>query len=361
MRRWIFATVVLGVVAATMLVARRRSDLPDEALYALQYPEVNAARTLMLTRSDSVRAWSAALTRAQSLALAATATRGPQPFLLETRGIVSPGTRAAFSRILEAELARIGTPRVPIRVLLASDTAASYSNYAGWYLRPTTAGDPCVVIIRLRESQTATFAPRTGDQRLGVCALYARHGMPGAGIAAWLDSTRAISAAGDSASVGSGDRTSYPGVSRIAGGMLLQALAPAACVAGRDEACVTATLHPRFEEPRRVIIDIARSPKMSSVYPYEITDYPGNMTASLRASMGPESFQRWWQSSLPPAEAYEQISGEPFALWARRYMEGFIGKRNPGPLRAEFPLVLGLLLAVVMAWWGIRGARRARS
>lgn len=361
MRRWIFATVVLGVVAATVLIARKSSDLQDESLYELQYPEVHAARRLLLTRSDSVRAWTAALSRAQSLALAASATRGSQPFLLETRGMISAGTRTAFSLHFEDELAQIGAPRVPIRVVLASDTTAGFGNFAGWYLRPSAEGDPCVIVLRLRESRTTTFSPRSGDRRLGVCTLYAQHGMPGPGIAAWLDSTRAISATGDSANASSAHGLAFRGVGRIAGGMILSALAPVACVAGRAEACVAATLSPTDGEQRRVVIDIARNPKLSAVYPYQINDYPGNVTASIRAALGPEGFQRWWQSSLPPDEAYEQISGEPFARWAQRYMEGYIGKRQPGPLRAELPVLLGLLLTAGMAWWGIRGAARARS
>ncbi|WKW12662.1 hypothetical protein Strain138_001961 [Pseudogemmatithrix spongiicola] len=365
MRRWITATVVTGIVVATVLVARMRERTPD-AVFAQQHPEVAEARAQVLARGDTMRAWSAALARAQTLAIAASVTRGPQPFVLETRGAISAGTRAAFLQLIERELQAIGTPKVPLRVLLVADSNASFSSYSGWYLRPARLGEPCIVMIRIRESRSQTFAPRTGDRRLGVCGLYARHGMPGPGIAAWLDETRAISAAGDSSA--SWDReaptqrqVAWGGVSRLSGGMMLEAAAPLACAAGRGDACHIALLNPVNDTRRRVSLPVAQEPRLSSAYPFELRDYPGDVTATLRASMGAERFARWWQSALPPAQAYEAVTGEAFETWAMSYMRRYVGERNSGPLRAGLPLALGLLLVAGLSGWAVLRAPRARS
>jgi len=365
MRRWITATVIIGIVVATVLVARK-GQLPEDAVLALQYPEVAQARAQVLARGDTLRAWSAALARAQALAVAASVTRGPQPFVLETRGAVSAGTRAAFLQLIERELQAIGTPKVPLRVLLVADSSASFSSYSGWYLRPANASDPCIVTIRIRESRSQTFAPRTLDRRLGVCGLYARHGMPGPGIAAWLDETRAVSAAGDSSATWDLEtptqrQVAWGGVSQLAGGMMLSAVAPLACAAGRDEACLTALLDPIDETRRRVSVPVAQEPRLSSAYPFELTHYPGDVTATLRASMGADRFARWWQSALPPAQAYEAVTGEAFESWAMWYMRRYVGERNSGPLRAGLPLALGLLLTAGLSGWAVLRAPRARS
>lgn len=365
MRRWISTTVIVGVVVATILVARMR-DVSQDAAYAQQYPEVAAARARVLAVGDTLRAWTAALARAQTLAHAAAVTRGPQPVMVETRGGITAGTRAAFTQVVERELEAIGTPKVPLRVLLVADSSASFSSYAGWYLRPGTAGDPCIVMIRVRESRNQAMAPRTGDRRLGVCGLYARHGMPGPGIAAWLDETRAVSAAGDSSTSWNREtpaprRGAWGGLSQLAGGMMLEAAAPLACAAGRGAACRIALLDPIDDARRRVSVPVAQDPKLSSAYPFELNDYPGDVTATLRASMGAERFARWWQSALPPAEAYEAVTGAAFETWAMAYTRRFVGPRNPGPLRAGLPLALGLLLAAGLGGWAVLRAPRARS
>lgn len=357
-RSWLYAIVGLGMVAAIVVAARMARSDSAPAIWDLRYPEVAQARALMTARTDSVRAWAAAVLRARTLSLAASAARGPAPFALETRGDISDATRETFAADFARELATIPTPRVPLRVLLVADTTGM--GYAGWYLRPRAEGDACTIVIYSRRSRTRADTTLPTLRRLGVCGLYARHGMPGPGIAAWLDRTGAANAISDTTT----PRTE----ARIEAAdwpltfALMSIPAPFACTAGRVEACEAAMLEPLEADVRqRVDLDVAREPRLSGHYAYQADRYPGDVTASLRESLGAADFERWWKSASPPAEAYEALRGEPFARWAQRHLQQELGARKPGPLRAGLPLGLGVGLMLLLVFASLRFVSRQRS
>jgi hypothetical protein len=360
-RQWVYGIFGVGILAAIIWASRMGRTATDAELWASRYPEVAAARALVFARTDSVRAWDAVVNRARAHALAATVARGPAPFTLETRGDISEGTRDAFAAAFVRELAPIPTPRVPLRVLLVADSTGTNFWYSTWYLRPAVAGDPCAIVIVLRESRGQTFSPRASDRRLGICGLYARHGMPGPGIAAWLDRTQAASALADTTLPRTEATTYYDPLRWIGGGAMLQSLAHVACAAGRDEACEPAMFDPEANVQRRVQLDIPREPRLAIAYPFDMRSYPGDVTAALRQSMGPAVFAEWWTSALPPREAYEALRDEPFAAWARRYLASEIASRKAGPLRAGLPLGLGIGLMLLLAAASVWRTGRQRS
>jgi hypothetical protein len=357
-RRLLIGIVTVMTVLAVLVIARQRRELATAERLQDRYPEVAAARALLRARNDSLQAYGIAQQRAEARAAIASLRPGPGAFALETRGRVSAGTRAAFLAAFEDELAAIPEPQVPIRALLIADSARVPMNYGMWYRRPQREGDACVIVIKIGERPTETITPSTRIRRLGVCGFYARAGMPGPGIAAWLDSTRVAAALTDAAqSPGPGADISE----QLRGAQVTRFLAPVSCVAGHDAACLEAVLTPLPE--RRVLprVSADQAPDLVSAYGFEMDGYPGDATAQLRVALGDAQFAAWWRSALGPAEAYERLTGRPFARFARAYFEPYLGQRRPGPLRAGLPLVLGLLLAAAAASATIRYARRARS
>lgn len=357
MRRWIIAVVTTLTVAGVLVVARARSESSDPVALADRDPQVAAARALLRARNDSLQAWTLAHQRAIVLAAVATLRPSSAPFALETRGAVDAGTREAYAAVFAAELRDLGTPRVPIRVVLIADSARRSDFFAPWYIRPTRAGEPCIIALRVRRRANPAYSA-DGLQRLGPCGLYAVAGLPGPGIARWLDSTRAGSALSYRPPPVREplDRNRY-----LAAYQVLGRLAPIACAAGRDEACVEALLDPLANRRQLPAVGPADASGLVQRSSFELDDFPGVVTAAIRQSLGDERFAQWWASDLPPADAYERVSGVRFATFAQRYLRPYLGRKSSGPLTAGLPLALGMLLAVGLAYWAIRATPRARS
>src|SRR5690606_18831011 len=134
-------------------------------------------------------------------------------------------------------------------------------------------------------------------QRLGPCGLYAIAGIPGPGIATWLDSTRARAAL----SYREIEPTTVPDRRRLFGNQMLALLAPLSCAAGRDASCELALLTPFADRRRLPSVTSTGGQQLVSTYYFELEDYPGDVVAALRASLGEARFARWWASDLPPA------------------------------------------------------------
>lgn len=357
MRRWIIAVVTTLTLAAIFIVARARSNTPDAETLADRNPEIAAARALLGARNDTLQAWMQAHNRALIVTSISDLRPSDAAFAVETRGPVSPHIRDAFKAVIEAELRELPEPKVPIRLVLIADDGVRNEFFGQTFLRPQRAGEPCVVAIRVAARVDARFAPRNGLQRLGPCGLYAIVGMPGPGIASWLDSTRARAALSYRAT----EPTIVPDGGRLFGRQILAALTPLSCAAGRDASCIPALLDPHADRRRLPSVASVGGRTLVSTYYFEIEDYPGDVVAALRASLGEERFARWWASELPPAEAYERITGERFATFAQDYLRPRVGRRARGPLRADLPTALGILMAAALSVWAVRRTPRARS
>ncbi|HRN52230.1 MAG TPA: hypothetical protein PK788_01915, partial [Gemmatimonadaceae bacterium] len=355
MRRWIIAVVTTLTVAGVAVVARARSATPDAEALADRNPEVAAARALLRARNDTLQAWSQAHHRAVLIAGISSLRPSDAPFAVETRGAVSARTREAFTAAIDAELRELPAPRVPIRLLLITDETVRSEYFGQTFLRPQRAGEPCVIAIRVSARNDASFVPRSGLQRLGPCGLYAIAGMPGPGIARWLDSTRSRAALSYRAPVPPSEDARRQ---QLHANEILAWRSPLSCAAGRDASCAAALFDPFANRRRlpRVVADEGSA--IVSTYYFEHEDYPGEVAAALRQSLGDERFAQWWASELPPAEAYERITGERFAAFAQAYLRPRLGHRTPGPLSAGLPTALGILLAAALSAWAIRGTLR---
>jgi hypothetical protein len=262
--------------------------------------------------------------------------------------------RLALRDQLRRELAEIGGTRVPIRALILRDSSARW-----WQLhrvRPVAAGEPCTIVTWVRAQDAGGTGPRR-VRRLGVCGFYARHGMPGPAMAAWLDSTGARAARAD---------TTLPERTPRApqayhGGMVADEPALVACASGRRDACAAALLDPPAPR-RRPAVPLAPSlPGLSQGNTGLGYEYPSDVLARLREAMGPERFSLLWRDARPIDEAYAAIVGEPFAEFAQAYVRREVAPHPRGPLRAGLPLALSLALIVGAAWLAITITPRARS
>ena len=59
--------------------------------------------------------------------------------------------------------------------------------------------------------------------------------------------------------------------------------------------------------------------------------------------------------------AYDAVTGESIDAWGRSYMRRYVGERQPGPLQAGLPLMIGLLLTAGLYGWAVLRAPRPRS
>ena len=147
---------------------------------------VARARAEYQARSDSAIALDRALERA--LALEAVRTLRPSAaavsFTADPR--LNAAQRAEFARVAEAQFAAYDAPVVPLRVVLGAMDQAG-AGYRHLAVLPTKPGEPCVSVL-LVEPTRVHVRPRGSDRFAGICGFYARHGLPGRGVLAWIDS-----------------------------------------------------------------------------------------------------------------------------------------------------------------------------
>lgn len=348
-----------GAVAAAALFAALVPDDRTSDVYAMldRDAQVIAALRDVGAASDSLRRINGIIERAEMLAHATQLRRARTAFELTAAPDVPAATRQAFAERLAAEGAALGIPRVPVRVHVVQ-VDRLFGAYTRYVVLPRE-GDACVVVVATRRNQ-ANLRPVAGDRLVGTCGLYARYGMPGAGMQEWLEADQGRSSGTDSVSAEFWSRRPRGRQSSV----ILSAFSPvtAACVAGNDAACertlfgnepmgLFATPAPPTGPTRRVLRSSAlANPQLPTV-----------TLALLRQHLGEASFARLWASETAPAAAYPRLTGEPVAVFARAALRTEVVPHRPGPLHGGVPLALGLAFGAGMATWALRGTKRARS
>lgn len=320
---------------------------------------IDNARAEYRARGDSAIALDRALERAVAMEAAGGVRRSSAPVAFSADPSISANVRAGFASVADAQLASLGTPNVPVRIVLVpiEDLGSGYRHVA---VLPSSATEPCVSVLQVA-SNGLRAQPEPNDRLVGVCGFYARYGMPGRGVLAWIDSSYSLTLALDVAPPtpprDPKRRDSFSGYTI--------ALAPstAACIAGRVAACASAVagadwMQIRFYSRGQLSESDARIVRTSSYAPRWA---PSSYFARMRDHVGDEAFTKIWTSDAAPPLAYEQVMGESFAEFARPLLLEELKPHTPGPLHADFPLVLSLSVGALCAAWAIRRTRRARS
>lgn len=203
---------------------------------------------------------------------------------------------------------------------------------------------------------------RTWRSPLGLCTLYAAHGMPGEDITRWLES------GGASFGNGQGPRGLSRGPLRgrkgLFGAVALNTrngVTDDKCMAGLVEACAAIFLDPVLGTPELsgTVLNARRSPAIAIGDVPVLTGESGLLLGHLEEEFGAERFHDFWTSTAPVEEAFESAFGVPVGPWMVSWVATWFRIDPQGPQLAKSTpsaafLTLGFFLFVTF----LRNRRR---
>lgn len=286
---------------------------------------------------------------------------------------VPEATRREVSRALDADESARGRWRGKggVGVLVFTDTATSVDGIRlPWgynsgliastkILPPTPAtGDRCVTVIRIGHLALHTPGTIAPDRALlDGCAFYDAFGQPGPHIAAWMDSTnagfaRALSLAPpDSTSITLG-RWGYDdyfyGDERFA-----------RCAASDLAACSGMVKEPAVNVFWRAWHDASvPAPAEAMDNNQRARGFSATLLDAMVRDIGPERFERVWQSQKSLDSAYFDATGEPLGAWVHRRTVAMDGPYHIGPLPTATSAILTIVTIALSLALSARFARR---
>ncbi|MGH7636240.1 MAG: hypothetical protein ACREOK_01210 [Gemmatimonadaceae bacterium] len=300
--------------------------------------------------------------------------------------------RATFENLAaQVSARRSAAARIPTSVFIVRDTVSRVrgqvrrGGFAGSitfdYQPPTDSVNRCIVIARVRFGN-ARYASELGstitaDRLLGPCAYFESFGRPGRAIAAWMDARgwqfaqrgewstpplRWLEGTPDSAFR---ERIDLQWVMNPVG---------AACAAGKDESCLRALLDATVPDRWRTSVSHTAGVLTSGMYnPFVhgdggwlTRDWPlgareWTLLSDMVRTIGPERFERFWTSDLPPEQAFRAATGESLAEWTREWIEDTYHPQAGGPVLSAGATGFGALLLIAGVGLSIVAARRRQT
>jgi hypothetical protein len=359
--RWIIAIVIACAAIAALLTKESKNNrdrmVVDSTLYALE-SKMNQAQRRASTLASQVR-----LLRVRD-SVQTTLAGMPNP----SRLVISPEfpapVVAAVNAQLDARAAVIGNvAKVPTVTVVVLDTGRFIDGiprqgFGGLFnvdfVLPDAAGKSCLTLVRVdarpinMNLPTSLSSEYASDRLFGPCAFYQAFGAPGPGIALWLASRGwGLGQVGDwSKPVSRWTRQNFSGLALLGVPVTTLALRDetspngARCAAGETSACTMAVLNqganvapPLWGSvvPVRIRAQLYNSPEFlgtpRALGPHEIT-----FLSDLVHDIGPEKFARFWQSSLPPVDAFREATGRDLGEWTREWADKAYGvEHGRGP------------------------------
>lgn len=286
---------------------------------------------------------------------------------------VPVATRREVSRLLAVDDSARGTWRGKggVGVLVFTDTATAVDGiHLPWgfnsgliasttVLLPTReTGDRCVTVIRVGHLALLGGGAIPPDRGLlDGCAFYDAFGKPGPQVAAWMDSTkvsfaRTLSfAPPDSMTVRLrrwGYEDSFYSDSHLA-----------RCAANDVGACsalarVTAIpFYWRYWHDASVAL-----PAEADEMDQRARGFSATLLDAMVRDIGPERFERVWQSPKPLDSAYFDETGEPLGTWIHRRVQLVDGPYHIGPLPTATSAVLTIVTIMLSLAVAVRFAQR---
>lgn len=225
-----------------------------------------------------------------------------------------------------------------------------------YFLIDRPSGPVCVVSVsmatprRRTEDWWSEGRWELGSDRLGPCAFHAAHGVPGSGIARWLEGGGYLFAQNPAASErpSPGEVPSRRTIFGIGRASRWVPIPVESCLSGRLASCggwITAPgdiglgpyrdVNARIELTRRtdLIYQEQRSSGLADVH----------VMADLQAEFGPERFGQFWRSERPVTEAFTEAFGEAPGSWMHRWAVSHYGEVPAGPGLSLLTTVLSFL------------------
>jgi hypothetical protein len=286
---------------------------------------------------------------------------------------IPPATRREVSQVLSGEVSAHGAWRDKSRtgVLVFTDTVTALDgNRLPWgynsgliasttVLLPTReTGDRCVTVIRIGHLALiggGTIPPDRG--LLDGCAFYDAFGKPGPQIAAWMDSSKAgyartLSFSPPDSATSKRTRWGYEDY-------YFGDEAFARCAANDLSACSVMLREPMTRFYWRYWPDASvPAPVEAQENDRSARGFNATLVDAMVRDIGPERFERVWQSPKSLDSAYFDATGEPLAAWVHRRVVTFDGPYHIGPLPTATSAILTILTILISLALSARFARR---
>jgi len=301
-------------------------------------------------------------------------------------------TRSRVESALRGRWKSLGAgDRVPVAIALVTDSGRSnhdlprsrtFSSVPIEVFLPSAATrGTCVALVHLpypvdlehdefsRQSRGNLFSRETIEAELSPCAFYASFGNPGALVRRWLLTNR-----WSQMRLAAWDSTPAPWRSTVTAhfyargftdALMINAdpaweirryVAPSgiACLAGEDGTCGKVMLgssrSPSDSMWRESVVSSGGTNRFSFYLPQDVPPLGpsvGLVLSEMVRTLGPEEFQKFWQSAAPVDQAFQQATGTSMDAWTHRWMTGMYGAATVGPSLAAPGLVAGLAVLVI--------------
>jgi hypothetical protein len=217
-------------------------------------------------------------------------------------------------------------------------------------------GRPFCFIVH-PERYPVTNAGLRAARMLEGCAWYAKYGLPGPSIAAWLESgafdfAREGRAEDVNEALGPAWRPELPfGLARPYD----EPIPAARCMTGDATACERVVTHPMRRSSTDSLL-VAESPitHVSTGRFSPLGQRASFLFSELEARYGAEAFSRFWTSGAVVPDAFQAAFDAELGVWMRDWVEEVVGpyRATPGPRAATLGWsVLALLLLSGLASW----------
>jgi len=270
--------------------------------------------------------------------------------------------------------------RVPVDIAFVLDDGAPIRGVVrnGWnetdYVLPSAIGSRCLVLVRYSSVYNARnfnwLITRWADNLMGPCAFYEQFGAPGPNVSSWLRSggwslgvvnvwTRA-----DAAWSPSWYESTRQGFFGAAGWPLRDHISTTGyrCVTGDSGSCrdiVTGATGDLAFRPTR---STWSGGIVSGGYRYRdrwaLGPNQDALLAEMVRTLGPDRFQKFWSSPLPPAEAFRAATGQDIGLWTLDWARRMYGEQARGPGLSGLAAGVGILVALVALGAAMAAAQR---
>lgn len=298
-----------------------------------------------------------------------------------------PEVPRAFADVLRGRVARDLSimPRrdttVEVRLVLTVDEDSTLAgvavNRVGYYVSydffpPGSVADRvCFVVVRVHDLKRIQPNPKFPNRlklswndpgSAGPCEWYAAFGVPGRGVATWLDSTNF-----------SAIRNSRPS-QRFNGSWMdgsyyestAQAWSDALRGCGTDgHNCFASLTGTRMT---------GESPWQNAAYGYSIrtpnwigrnrpwtalpNPVPGRMLVRMEHELGTESFEAMWKSDSALSVSFAHVRGGSLDVWSRDWLKESFGSHHAGPLRPWYFWVSVCGAFILFILLGLRAVSR---
>jgi hypothetical protein len=258
-----------------------------------------------------------------------------------------------------------------VGVLVFTDTATTVDgNRLPWgynsgliasttMLLPTReTGDRCVTVIRIGHFALISGGTIPPDRALlDGCAFYDAFGKPGPQIAAWLDSSkvgyaRTLSFAQPDSATLHPRRWGYEESFYSDDGF-------ARCAANDLPACSAMIREPILNFYWRYWHDTSVPAPMEAIESdRRARGFNATLLDAMVREIGPERFDRVWQSPKSLDSAYFDATGEPLVAWIHTRVVAMDGPYHIGPLPTATSAILTIVTIVLSLALSVRFARR---